>query len=212
MPLTCVSSSTEACLTPWNVPEMQPKRLMNVKSRNAILLRALHKPLNHKRILKMAKLSVFTKNNLNKQGFCKLNDEEKSRYALALRFTPAVATILIVIGLVLRSPIWIWSMALVALSGALFPNGMVLDLVYNMVVRHLFHAPRLPSTPTPRRFSYILSTVFLSGSALSFYYGLSWLGFILGGMVVIGSTTLTITLWCLGSWYYRLFFGHKGTE
>jgi hypothetical protein len=159
-------------------------------------------------MLKMAKLSPFTKNNLNKQGFEKLDDEAKSRYALPLRFSPGVATILIVIGLALHSPIWLGSMALVALSGALFPRGMLLDLVYNLGVRHLFHAPPLPSTPTPRRFSYILSTVFLAGSALSFFFGLSILGFILGGMVVIGAATLTTSLWCVGSWYYRLFFRH----
>jgi hypothetical protein len=160
----------------------------------------------------MAKLSAFTKKNLNKQGFGKLDDDAKSRYALPLRFSPAVGTILIVIGLALRSPIWLGSMALVALSGALFPRGMLIDLVYNLGVRHLFHAARLPSTPKPRRFSYILSTLLLAASALSFYFGLSVLGFILGVMVVIGGTILSTSLWCLGSWYYRLFFRHAALE
>ena len=160
----------------------------------------------------MAKLSAFTKNNLNKQGFGKLDDAAKSRYALPLRFTPIVGTTLIVIGLALQSPIWLGSMALVTLSGALLPRGMLIDLVYNLGVRHLFRAPPLPPTPKPRQFSYVLSTVFLAGSALSFYYGLSVLGFILGGMVVIGATILSTTLWCLGSWYYRLFFGHAAAE
>ena len=160
----------------------------------------------------MAKLSAFTKNNLTKQGFGKLDEEAKTRYALPLRFTPGVATTLIVIGLALQSPIWLGSMALVALSGALLPKGMLIDLVYNLGVRHLFRAPPLPPTPKPRQFSYLLSTVLLAGSALSFYYGLSVLGFILGGMVVIGGTILTTTLWCLGSWYYRLFFGHAAAE
>ena len=156
----------------------------------------------------MVKLNAFTKNNLNKQGFGKLDDEAKSRYALPLRFTPGVGTILIVIGLAIQSPIWLGFMALVALSGALLPNGMLIDLVYNLGVRHLFHAPPLPPTPKPRRFSYLLSTFLLTGSALSFYFGLTLLGFILGGLVVIGGTILTTTLWCLGSWWYRLIFSH----
>ena len=160
----------------------------------------------------MARLSAFTKNNLNKQGFGKLDEEAKTRYMLALRFTPGAATILIAIGLALQSSIWLGSMALVAFSGALFPNGMLIDLVYNLGVRHLFGAPPLPPTPKPRQFSYLLSTVLLAGSAISFYYGLSVLGFILGGMVVIGATILTATLWCLGSWWYRLIFGHVATE
>ena len=156
----------------------------------------------------MTKLSAFTKDNLNKQGFGSLDDEAKSRYALPLRFTPAVAAILIVVGLALQSPIWLGAMSLVALSGAIFPRGMILDLVYDFVVRHLFHAQALPTTPTPRRFSYILSTVFLAGSALSFHFGWGVLGFILGGMVAIGATILATSLWCLGSWFYRLGFKH----
>ncbi len=160
----------------------------------------------------MTRLNTFTKSNLNKQGFGKLNDEAKTRYRLALRFTPGVATVLIVIGLLLQSPIWLGSTALVALSGALLPSGMLIDLVYNLGVRHFFGAPPLPPTPRPRKFSYLISATFLAGSAVSFYFGLSVLGFILGGMVVIGAAILTTTLWCLGSWWYRLIFRRVTSE
>ena len=160
----------------------------------------------------MTRLSAFAETNLNRQGFGRLDHEAKSHYALPLRFTPAVGTTLIVIGLVLQSPIWLGSMALVAFSGALLPRGMMIDLVYNLGVRHLFRAPPLPTTPRPRQFSYLLSTVLLAGSALSFRYGLSVLGFALGGMVVVGGTILTTTLWCLGSWYYRMIVGITGEE
>jgi hypothetical protein len=156
----------------------------------------------------MTKLSAFTKDNLNEQGFGILDDDAKARYALPLRFTPAVAVILIVIGLAMRSPIWIGAMSSVALSGALFPRWMAIDLVYDLVVRHFFDAAALPATPTPRRFSYIISTVFLAASALSFHFGCAVLGFILGGVVVIGATILATSLWCLQSWYYRLLFKH----
>ena len=160
----------------------------------------------------MKKLSSFTKKNLVNQGFEKLDDEAKSRYALPLRFSPGVATSLVVVGLVLQSPIWLGAVALVALSGALFPKGMLIDLVYNFGVRHLFNAPSLPPTPTPRRFSYLLSTAWLAASALSFYFGVPILGFILGGTVVIAGTTITSSLWCLGSWWFRLFFKHPAAE
>jgi hypothetical protein len=69
------------------------------------------------------RLSTLTETNLNRQGFVNLDEEAKARYALPLRFTPGVGTALIVIGLVLQSPIWLGSIALVALSGALLPNG-----------------------------------------------------------------------------------------
>jgi hypothetical protein len=156
-----------------------------------------------KKSLKMKKISTLTKDNLNKQGFGNLDDYAKNRYALPLRFTPAVAFVLIVIGLALQSPLWLAAMSFVALSGVLFPKGMVLDLIYNLIIRHLFQAEALPASPTPRRFSYIISTFFLAASALSFYLGWAVLGFILGGMVAIGAAILAISLWCLGSWIYR---------
>jgi hypothetical protein len=163
---------------------------------------------NRKKMSSMAKLRACTRANLNQQGFDTLDAAAQSRYALPLRFTPGVGTILIVIGLVLQSPMWLGAMALVAFSGAILPRGMLLDLVYNLGVRHLFGAPALPPTPTPRQFSYLISTTLLAGSAVSFAYGRAVLGFLFGGMVVIGSTILTTTLWCLGSWFYRLIFGH----
>lgn len=160
----------------------------------------------------MAALSEFTKTNLDKQGFGQLDEEAKSCYAGPLRFTPAAGTILILVGLTLQSPSFLGIGAIVPLSGALFPHGMILDLVYNLGIRHLFRAPALPPTPTPRRFSYLLSTLLLVGSAIAFYYGLSAVGFILGGAVAIGGTILTTTHWCLGSWLYRLFFRHPAAS
>jgi Domain of unknown function (DUF4395) len=155
------------------------------------------------KILMMTSCNAATGANLDMQGFGGLDADAKSRYALPLRFTPGVATILVVAGLVLRSPLWLGSMAFVALSGALVPSGMLIDLVYNVGVRHLFGAAPLPSTPKPRQFSYLISTVWLAGSALSFSYGRPLLGFFLGGAVVVGGAILTTTLWCLGSWFYR---------
>ncbi|TFD32534.1 DUF4395 domain-containing protein [Cryobacterium sp. TMT1-62] len=157
---------------------------------------------------KVAALRELTKTNLDKQGFGGLDDEAKSCYAWPLRFTPAVGTVLIVLGLILQSSIILGLGAIVPLTGALFPRGMILDLVYNLVVRHMFRAPALPPTPSPRRFSYLLSTVLLAGAALSFYFGLSALGIVLGGMVALGGTILTTTHWCLGSWLYRLILPH----
>ncbi len=151
-------------------------------------------------------LSGSTKRNLDLQGFAGLDEDEKATYASPLRFTPAVASVLIVIGLVLQSPIWLGLMALVALSGAVLPNGMLIDLVYNLGVRRVFHAPPLPTTPKPRQFSYLLSAAFLASSAVSFHYGLWVLGLILGGLVSVAGTILTTTLWCLGSWYYKKLF------
>ncbi|MEO6998456.1 MAG: DUF4395 family protein, partial [Terracoccus sp.] len=127
----------------------------------------------------------------------------KRTYALPLRFTPVVGTAAIIIGLILHSPLWLGTMALITLSGALLPRGMFIDVIYNLGVRHLFRAAALPSTPTPRRYSYLLSTILLTGSALSFQHGVPAAGYVLGGAVAIGGATLAVSLWCVGSWAYN---------
>ncbi len=154
----------------------------------------------------MTRYNTRTQTNLDNQGFTDLDSESKSRYAWPLRFTPGVGTLLIVVGLLLRSPVWLGSMAVVAASGALFPRAMFIDLVYNYGVRYLFGAPPLPATPRPRRFSYVISAAALTGSALAFRSENATFGLVLGGLVVVGGTILTLSLWCLGSWLYRKVF------
>lgn len=154
----------------------------------------------------MNEIRAVTLRNLDKQGFDDLDDAAKSRQAWPLRFTPAVSVSLIVIGLALQSPWWLGGMALVAMSGALLPEGMLIDTLYNVGMRHLFHAPPLPPTPKPRQFSYLISTTFLTASAVLFYAGLPVLGFVVGGLVALAGTILATTHWCLGSFYYRLIF------
>jgi len=159
----------------------------------------------------MATLRDSTRTNLDRQGFAGLDDGAKARYALPLRFTPGIGTTLIVIGLLLQSPTWLGSMAVVAAIGAMLPRGMPIDLAYNVGVRHLLRTPRLPPTPKPRQFSYLLSACLLTASALAFNSDMSALGLIFGGVVVIGGAVLTTTLWCLGSWIYRIVF-RQGTQ
>ncbi|MDP1876053.1 MAG: DUF4395 family protein [Actinomycetota bacterium] len=151
----------------------------------------------------MASVGGTTRANLGMQGFGYLDDEELAKYAWPLRFTPAVGTALVALGLITESPWLLAAASAIALSGALFPHGMAIDVGYNYGVRHLLRAPKLPATPTPRRYSYLLSTALLAGSAVSFAYGLTASGWILGGLVVIGGTILASTLWCLGSWIFN---------
>lgn len=128
----------------------------------------------------MNRIRAATLRNLDKQGFDGLDDAAKSHQAWPLRFTPAVCVGLIVIGLALQSPWWLLGVALVTLSGALLPGGMLIDTLYNIGVRHLFGAPPCPRRRN-RQFSYFISTELLrprpcSSSPGCRCWGRSWLG------------------------------------
>ncbi len=154
----------------------------------------------------MAQISAFTRSCLNMQGYVQLDDDAQSRYALALRFSPAVCTAVIVVGLVLQSPIWLGVMAVGAIIGAILPRGHPVDFLYNFGVRYLFGAPPLPPNPKPRRFACVVTTLLLIGSALSFQYGLPVLAFVLGGSLSVVLLINTLTNWCLAGWMYGLIF------
>lgn len=93
--------------------------------------------------------SPFTRACLNMQGFAALSDEAKAQYTWALRFTPGLCTVLVILGLALQSWPLLFALLAIALVGAIFPAGHPFDLVYNYGIRHLFRAEALP--PTRRR-------------------------------------------------------------
>lgn len=157
-------------------------------------------------------ISEVTRRNLTLQGFARVDDTTLRSYARSLRFTPAVGATLVVVGLALQSPLWLGVVALIALSGALFPRGMVIDVVYNVVVQRAFGVPPLPATPTPRRFSYLISASLLVASSLSFAWGVPLMGWLFGSVVIAGATLLAARLWCLGSWIYSRTCGRAQPE
>lgn len=156
--------------------------------------------------------SAFTLRKLDEQGFGGLGHAAESGYAWPLRFAPAFCITLIAVGLALQAPVLLAFVALLGLCGALFPTGMPVDLLYNFGVRHLFRAPPLPPTPKPRRFSYLISAVSLTGSAVCFATGHPVVGTVLGGAVFIAGAVLTTALWCFGSFLYRRIFGPLSTN
>ena len=160
----------------------------------------------------MTNISTYTRHNLSKQGFRNLDDTDFVNFKWSLRFTPGVSILLIAIGLRLQSPFLLGSVALFAFIGTVFPKAMPIDVLYNFGVRYLLRVPPLPPSPKPRQFSYLLSGLFLTGSAVSFYVGKTWLGFVFGGSVLVAGTVLVTTLWCLGSWYYNFIFRNKHVD
>ena len=65
----------------------------------------------------MARFGATTRANLDMQGFAYLSDEEQAEYAWPLRFTPAVGTALVVVGLVMQSPLLLAVICAIALVG-----------------------------------------------------------------------------------------------
>ena len=159
----------------------------------------------------MATVSAFSGSGLVMQGYVGVPEAAKRRLALAIRFTPAVCTGLIIAGLAMPSAAWLAGVAAIALIGGLLPSGHPIDVIYNHGVRHLVGGERLPPNPSPRRFACLVAVLLLGGSAAAFASGHPTLGYVLGGFMVAAGVTVTLTNWCLASWMYGLVVGKPGT-
>lgn len=96
-------------------------------------------------------LGPMTRSCLTMQGFAG-DDPALKPLAPWLRWTPALSTLLILAGAVLRQPSILWAFAALAFAGA--AGWHAFDWLFNYGVRHLLRLPRLPPNPAPRRFSW----------------------------------------------------------
>lgn len=153
------------------------------------------------------KVSPFTRSCLTMQGYGTLRDEEMSRLNAALRFTPAVCAILIIVGLILQSPTLLYLTAGMGLVGIPFSRGNPVDIFYNAVLRHLWKGEALPANPPQRRFACGLGGAMVAGSATAFVAAMPWLAYTLGGFVAVLSMMVAATHWCFASWLYNRILG-----
>ncbi len=157
-------------------------------------------------------VSSFTRSCIRAQGFTGLSDEEIRHLNVALRFTPAACSTLVIVGLVWQLPVLLFVLAAIGSMGAAFARGNPLDWLYNVVVQPLIGGAVLPPNPPGRRFSCAIGATFAAGAALAFLGGVNALAYVLGGFVVAASLTVSTTHWCLGSWIYNLIFAKQNSN
>jgi len=155
-------------------------------------------------------ISTVIWKRLEMQGFvgCR-NDPAFVQVAPWLRFTPALGVILIGLGTILASPLILFSLAPLALFGAIIgvhPG----DLIYNYGVRYLVDTPPLPKSPVPRRFGFGVMAVALAVTGWIFLTGATLAGYVLGAVLtLIPIISVTVSHFCVLSWLYRLLFGYE---
>jgi len=108
------------------------------------------------------------------QGFACDRDARVGAAAPWLRFTPALSTLCIITGTVLRSPAVLWAFAIIAAIGA--AGWHVFDQLFNTLVRRWVHAARLPPNPAPRRFAMAVAAAWSAAAGWLMSAGPGWAG------------------------------------
>lgn len=138
------------------------------------------------------------------QGFGDLDDATLTRLAPWLRLTPALCGVGIALGAIFASVPVLFGMAILATLGANLP-WHPFDLIYNYGVRFVTRTPALPRNRAPRRLAMGFCAVCLAATTVAFATGATILGYVLGGMTLMGPIIVTTTDLCLPSLLYGRF-------
>ena len=154
----------------------------------------------------MPLVSAKTRERIEAQGFCDLDEQTYAQINYPLRLAPAICMVWTAIGTALASPVILSALVPFAALGALLP-GHPFDVVYNHGLRHVFRMPPLPRYGPRRRFACALATVMLIAAAWAFQSGFPTAGHLAGWSVVAAAFVNVSTGFCIPSFIARLFLG-----
>ena len=158
----------------------------------------------------MAALSVVRR-RIEAQGFCDLDDASLAEFALWLRWSPALCTAVMAVGVALASPAVLWTLAGIALLGALLPFHPF-DLLYNYGARHLTGTRPLPRQGPQRRFACGLAAGWLVATGWAFDVGANTAGYALGVPLILVAALVSTTHVCIPSMIYNALFASRARQ
>jgi len=156
-------------------------------------------------------VSTAIRRRLEVQGFCDLDDAALGELAPWLRWSPALCTVVMTVGVALRSPAVLWSLAAIAFLGALLPFHPF-DLLYNYGARYLTGTRPLPHHGPQRRFACGLAAAWLLGTGWAFYAGADRVGYALGVPLILVAGLVSTTHICIPSLIYNALFLRTPTK
>lgn len=140
------------------------------------------------------------------QGFRGLDDTALTEVGPWLRWSPAVCAVFMAAGTILASAAMLWTLATIALLGALMPMHPF-DVIYNHAVRYLTGTRPLPHHGAQRRFACAVGAAWLAATGLAFHQGWPVLGYALGGALTVVATLAATTHFCIASFIYNAVLG-----
>ncbi len=145
----------------------------------------------------------FQHQSLIQQGYQSYTPNELKQLEWGLRFTPAVCSLITLVGLVLQLPWVLLSVSVLGFLAFFFPAGHPMDLLYNNVIRHAFGAVALPPNPFQRRLACLAAAVMNIMAAVLFMLKLPTAALIVGGILLVLQAIVITTHFCTLSWMYE---------
>jgi hypothetical protein len=138
------------------------------------------------------------------QGYGAVSDRERRQLWLGLRFAPALCLTGVAVGTALASPPLLFAMAALGFFGGFVTRKHPFDYVYDVAIRPLAGGPRVPESPSPRRFACQLATPWIVAIGVAFLTGTDTVAWILAVPLLVVGAVVSTTNWCLASLIYGL--------
>lgn len=157
-------------------------------------------------------ISAVRRYHLKEQGYYRgFSEEEISLHAVGHRLAFQVCLTIFTLGLLLTNiPILVLA-GLLAFFGVLLPWHPV-DYLYNAVIRHWLHRPKLPPRSPQGKFACSIATAWIALVIFLFYNSHFTAGYITGGLMFLIAFTVSTTDICIPSKIYNFLFMRKNVS
>jgi hypothetical protein len=153
-------------------------------------------------------ISPTRRKRLETQGYARFTDSELNEFKFGIRFAYYLCGSIVVVGLLMSNLKILTIAMIIAFFGTLPPNHPF-DYLYNYVIRHLIHKPKLPPRTNQGRFACGIASVWLGLVIYLFYIGLNLWGYIAGGVLVSSAFLVSTLDICIPSMIYNFLFVRK---
>lgn len=155
-------------------------------------------------------MTSFDFRMLSIQGYGREDILYNANINMLARWTPFACAIFGALGLWLKSPIYLWVLGLLTLTGAI-TNRSIYDHLYQISLRPLMGLGNMPYHGAPRRFGCAIGAVLFLLSGTGFQLQRPMLSLIPVLIIVPLAFIAAFTQWCFASTLYRFIFG-KGAD
>jgi hypothetical protein len=143
---------------------------------------------------------------LSMQGYEREDILCNSNINILARWTPFACGIFGALGLLLKSPVYLWLLGSLTLVGAI-ANRSIYDYLYQILLCPWIGLGRMPHHGAPRRFGCAIGAALFLLSGTGFQLQRPMLSIIPVLIIVPLAFIAAFTQWCFASALYRMLFG-----
>jgi hypothetical protein len=154
-------------------------------------------------------MNAITRKLILIQGYNQTDIESCCHINILVRWTPLLCSLLGLVGLMTKSPIYLIALGLLTTIGA-FGTKSFYDYLYDISLKYL-HLGKIPIHGNARRFGCAIGAALYISSGIGFFIGNLYLAYIPSLIIISLAFIAATTQWCFASTLYNFLFKKNET-